>query len=168
MTVLFAVCGLLAVAGAVGVVLLRQPVHQVLALLLNFFALAVLYLSLNAEFMAVIQMIIYAGAIMVLFLFVIALLTARRDPGEVRRRLLGGPWDVAGVAVSLILLVLLLITVGKVPAAGIAGSVPSGFGSVSAFGMALLRTHVFPFELTAFVLMVAVVGVIILVGRKQA
>jgi len=168
MTALFVVCGLIAVAGAVGVVALRQPVHQVLALVLNFFALAVLYLSLNAEFMAVIQMIIYAGAIMVLFLFVIALLTARRDPGEPRRGFLTGPWDVAGAAVALILLVLLLVAVGRVPAAGIAASLPTGFGTVAAFGQALLYTHVFPFELTAFVLMVAVVGVIILVGRKQA
>lgn len=168
MSVLFVACALVALAGAAGVVLARQPVHQVLALVLNFFSLAVLYLSLQAEFLAVIQMIIYAGAIMVLFLFVIALLTARREPMEGRGKRLFGPWEIVGGAAVLVVAALLLVTLSRVSNTLLSAPAPAGFGTVAAFGQALLKTHVFPFELTAFVLMVAVVGVIILVGRKQA
>ena len=68
----------------------KTPVHSVISLVVNILALAALYLSLNAEFMALIQVIVYAGAIMILFLFVIALLTARKDPVERREGKLEG------------------------------------------------------------------------------
>ncbi|MDB4896582.1 MAG: nuoJ1, partial [Firmicutes bacterium] len=90
MTVLFIIAGLMAVIGALGVVLAKQPVHQVLATILNFLGLAALYLSLSAEFMAVVQLIVYGGAVMILFLFVIALLTVRKDPMEREVDRLGG------------------------------------------------------------------------------
>jgi len=72
--------GIIAILGAIGVVAFRTPVHSVLSLVVNFLGLAALFLSLNAEFLAIVQIIIYAGAIMILFLFVIALLTVRKDP----------------------------------------------------------------------------------------
>lgn len=167
MTAVFVVAALVALAGAVGVLRARQPVHSVLALILNFGALAVLYLSLSGEFMAVVQLIIYAGAIMVLFLFVIGLLTARLDPAEKGPEPLRG--QVPAAAAAMAVLGLLLAGAGLRAAYAPAGpSLPAGFGGVRAFGHELLVTHVFPFELTAFVLMVAVVGVLILVGRRHA
>ncbi len=69
-------------AGALGVIVAKTPVHSVISLVVNILALAALYLALHAEFLALIQVIVYAGAIMILFLFVIALLTARKDPIE--------------------------------------------------------------------------------------
>lgn len=162
---LFILCAVVAVAGAVGVVVAKRPVHSVLALVLNFIGLAVLYLGLEAEFMAVIQLIIYAGAIMVLFLFVIALLTARKDPVERSVDRLKGQ---TAAALALGGGVLALLGAAGYTAMERGSGVEAGFGSVKAFGMELVTTHVMAFELTAFVLMVAVVGVIILVGRKTA
>ncbi len=163
----FAVFALVAILGGIGVVTARGAVHSVLALVLNFLALAALYLSLNAEFMAVIQLIIYAGAIMVLFLFVIGLLSVRKDPIErtIARLKAQGP---AGVAIGAAL-ALLLAGAGLMGSTGAAaGAAAPEFGTVAQFGKELLTTHVYAFELTAFVLMVAVVGVVVLVGRKQA
>ena len=165
---LFIGAGLMCIAGALGVILAKQPVHQVLATVFNFIGLAVLFLSLSAEFMAVIQMIVYGGAVMILFLFVIALLTAKKDPmerdaGKLNGQLAAG-WSVGGAVACMLAVVGL---VGKVP-----GTMPAvdfeKFGTVYAFGHELLTTHVLAFELTAFVLMVAVIGVVILVGRQKA
>ncbi|NLG70086.1 MAG: NADH-quinone oxidoreductase subunit J, partial [Firmicutes bacterium] len=82
MTLLFVAASAVAIAGALGVVAARTPVHGVLAMLANFAGLSALFLSLQAEFMAVAQIIVYAGAVMVLFLFVISLLSARNRPTE--------------------------------------------------------------------------------------
>lgn len=165
---LFIVAGLLCVAGALGVILAKQPVHQVLATILNFIGLAALYMSLSAEFMALIQMIVYGGAVMVLFLFVIALLTARKDPmerdhGKLTGQVVAG-WAIGG-GIALMLLVVGLV--GKVPQK-LAEVDFNTFGTVKAFGHELLTTNLLPFELTAFVLMVAVIGVVIMVGRQKA
>lgn len=167
MTAVLVVSAVLAVLGALGVILARQPVHSVLALVLNFIALAALYISMDAEFMGVIQLIIYAGAIMVLFLFVIGLVTARKDPVEK-----AGGEPLKGqvpLAVAAALALAGLLGGGLLVARlAVQPATAGGFGTVKEFGRQLLITHVLPFELTAFVLMVAVVGVIILVGRKQA
>jgi NADH-quinone oxidoreductase subunit J len=168
MSLVFVIAGLMAVAGVIGVLLAKQPVHQVLATVLNFLGLATLYITLTAEFMAVIQMIIYGGAVMILFLFVIALLTARKDPMERDQGRLPGQ-RVAGFAIGGALLVMLALVAlfgktGKdVPALDF-----NTFGTVKHFGQELLTVQVLPFELTAFVLMVAVIGVVILVGRQKA
>jgi len=163
----FVVAGLMALAGALGVILARYPVHQVVATVLNFIGLAVLYLSLSAEFMAVIQMIVYGGAVMILFLFVIALLTARKDPMERDQNLLS-PQRLVGYALggAMLLMLALVGLVGK--GSGSFAKVAESFGGVGPFGLELLTVHVLPFELTAFILMVAVIGVVILVGRQKA
>lgn len=163
----FAILAVLAVAGALGVIAAKNPVHSVLALVVNFLALAVSYLLLSAEFMAVIQLIIYAGAIMVLFLFVIGLLTVRRAPVEQALDRLKGQVPAAVAVAAALALLLAAAGVAAQGAAAKAG-LPGGFGTVAQFGRDLLTTHVLPFELTAFVLLVAVIGVVVLVGRKQA
>jgi len=165
--IVFVVGGLLAIAGALGVVLAQQPVHQVMATVLNFIGLAAIYGSLSAEFMAVIQIIIYGGAVMVLFLFVIALLSARKDPLEKtdlfsRKRLVG--YSLGGAMALMLLLVGLFGLESTTPVA----TLVDDFGTVGHFGFDLTTVHVLPFELTAFILMVAVIGVVILVGRQQS
>lgn len=162
---IFVLASLLAIASGLGVIIARSPVHQVIAMVLNFIALAVLYLSLDAEFMAVIQLIVYAGAVMVLFLFVVALLTVRATPEE---RAKGPLWGQEALGSGLGVLLLAALT-GTIWAGGKAGTgtAPAGFGSVHFFGYELLTTHVLAFELTAFVLLVAAIGVIILVGRRE-
>lgn len=168
MNLLFIIAGLMAVAGTVGVILAKQAVHQVLATILNFLGLAALYLSLQSEFLAVIQMVVYGGAVMILFLFVIALLSARKDPVEKDAGKLSLP-AILGFSFGGALLVLLGIVgaFGEEGARGF-GEMAADFGTTRAFGYQLLTTHVLAFEMLAFILMVAVIGVVILVGRQRA
>jgi NADH-quinone oxidoreductase subunit J len=167
MTVLFIIAGLMAIVGALGVVLAKQPVHQVLATILNFLGLAALYLSLSAEFMAVVQLIVYGGAVMILFLFVIALLTVRKDPMEREVDQLHGQRILGFSIGGAVLVMLALVGLSRQIDATQVAAVDANFGSVKNFGEVLLKVHVLPFETTAFVLMVAVIGVVILVGRTR-
>ncbi len=165
MTALFGVCALVIVVSAIAVVASRHPVHSVVALIVNFAALAVLFLTLSAEFLAMMQIIIYAGAILVLFLFVIALLTVGSDPIERTANRLP---EQAGQAVIAGLVALGLIGWGVRADWGLAAAKPApDLGSVGSFGVQLLTTHVFAFEATAFVLLVAIIGVVMMAGRKE-
>ncbi|HEY8486051.1 MAG TPA: NADH-quinone oxidoreductase subunit J [Limnochordales bacterium] len=180
----FFVFAVVAVAGALGVVAARTPVHGVLALLVNFVGLGALFLTLEAEFLAVSQIIVYAGAVLVLFLFVISLLTARAQPVEGPRDRLAYQGSLAMAAAAALLGVLLAaagrtlqVPAGPAPAGGpgagaagllpaAAAGLPRGFGSVQAFGRALLRQYPYELELVGLVLLVACVGVMVLVGRR--
>ena len=165
MTFLFWLCAAILIVTGVGVVSSKHPVHSVIGLIVNFSALAVLFLTLNAEFLAMIQIIIYAGAILVLFLFVIALLTIGNQAIELapgRLSFQAVPSIVAGIAALALLF------------AGVRGAqvgayqpTPSDFGLVATFGTALLTTHLFAFEVTGFVLLIAVIGVVVMAGRKE-
>lgn len=165
MSALFAVCAAVVILSAIGVVASRHPVHSVVALIVNFAALAVLYLTLSAEFLAMIQIIVYAGAILVLFLFVIALLTVGSDPVERGRNRLP---EQAGQAVLAGLVALGFLGWGvRADWSGGAVKPPADLGTIGDFGVQLLTTHVFAFEATAFVLLVAVIGVVMMAGRRE-
>lgn len=164
MIALFWICTLILVVTAVAVIGSKHPVHSVVALIVNFAALAVLFLTLNAEFLAMIQIIIYAGAILVLFLFVITLLTIGTAPieaGPSRLSLQAVPSIVAGIAA------LALLAAGVRGARTVAPAAPPDFGFVGTFGIQLLTTHLFAFEVTGFVLLIAVLGVILMAARKE-
>ncbi len=151
-----------AAASAILTVTRQNPVQSVLFLILNFFCLALLYLTLHAEFLAIIQILVYAGAIMVLFLFVIMLLNLA-DAGSLRER--SGPMRFIGITLALVVLGqfgFLLSGGERRPA----GPLPEGFGSAEFFGGTLFREYVVPFEMTSILLLAALVGVIIL-ARKQ-
>jgi NADH-quinone oxidoreductase subunit J len=153
----------------------KRPIYSVVALLANFLMLAIMYLTLNAEFLAVIQIIVYSGAILILFLFVIALLSSGVAPfavGPDRLPKIAYP----AVAVTLIALGFLTWALARTavnsPASPVGGS-PFGpvgnadvFGSVGDFGTALFTTYLLPFEITALILMVAVIGVVLLAGDQ--
>ena len=165
MIALYWICAVVLLVSGIAVIASRQPVHSVAALIVNFAALAVLFLTLQAEFLAMMQIIIYAGAILVLFLFVIALLTVSTAPierGPGRLAFQAAPSIAAGAAA----LALMALGVRVAWSQTAAGST-TGFGTVSVFGTQLLTTHVFAFEVTAFVLLVAIVGVVIMAGRKE-
>jgi NADH-quinone oxidoreductase subunit J len=175
MSALFWVPAIVLVASAVWTVCASKAVYSVVALLLNFFALAVLFLSLSAEFLAMIQLIVYSGAILVLFLFVIAMLSSGVAPFSVGPnrlpRIAAPALFVAAVALGFVIAGIFTSHSPPVPSAhafasaGPAGN-PSVFGSVANFGKALFTTYLLPFEITALVLMVAVVGVIMLAGEQ--
>lgn len=166
----FYVLAVILVASAVFVVTAKKAVYSVVGLLAHFAALAVMYMTLSAEFLAVIQIIVYSGAILMLFVFVIALLSSGVAPFSV------GPNRLPKIAVPAVLAValiagFLIFATGHIPPITPHSGAPSGpvgtanvFGSVADFGKALFTTDLLPFEITAFILMVAVIGVILLAG----
>jgi NADH-quinone oxidoreductase subunit J len=166
----FWILAVLIVASAVFVVSAPRPVYSVLGLLVNFLCLAVMYLTLDAEFLAVIQVVIYSGAILMLFVFVIALLGSgvrafSVGPNRLPRILV--PMSILGAfALGGLLFVIVQSVVPGLPQATNATSAGNAgvFGSVADFGQALFTTYLLPFEATAFVLMIAVIGVIALAG----
>ncbi|HME81156.1 MAG TPA: NADH-quinone oxidoreductase subunit J [Candidatus Eremiobacteraceae bacterium] len=165
MITLFWITAFVAIASGVWTISSRQPVHSVVGLIVNFAALAVLFLTLSAEFLAMMQILIYAGAILVLFLFVIALLTIGAQPIEVgpgRLPFQAAPSVAAGLAA------LLLMGAGlRVAWSQSAATPPADLGTVASFGQQLLTTHVFAFEVTAFILLIAIVGVVMMAGRQE-
>lgn len=158
------------IASAVWTIVAAKPVYSVVALLLNFAALAVVYLTLSAEFLGVIQIIVYSGAILVLFVFVIALLSSGVAPFATGPNRLPKIWVPAAVVV-LAALGFLIFSTAHAPAGIALPTAPVGnqgaFGSIADFGKALFTVQLLPFEATALVLMVAVIGVITLGGEQM-
>jgi NADH-quinone oxidoreductase subunit J len=163
----FVILSLAMIASAIFVVTAKKPVYSVVGLLANFIALAITYLTLHAEFLAVIQIVVYSGAILILFVFVIALLSSGTKPFEagpnrMPRALI--PAVIFG-AVGFVAIAIAIARTAFVPApiAGATGDADV-FGSTGNFGVALFTHNLLPFEVTAFVLMVAIIGVVLLAG----
>lgn len=158
------------IASAVWTISGQKPVYSVVALLLNFATLAIFYVTLSAEFLAVIQIIVYSGAILVLFVFVIALLSSGVAPfamGPNRLPRIGVPAGVLTLgALGLLIYAVSRATTGVMPSPAGVGAADA-FGSVADFGKALFTLQLLPFEVTALVLMVAVIGVITLGGDQM-
>ena len=161
----FLILSLIAIASALGMLLSRNAVYSAVYLVLNFSTVAVFYLLLGAPFIAMSQITIYAGAIMVLFLFVIMLLDIQHEPA---------PWAppdrgriVAAILLSVILLVELGMAVGQRLLLGSAvGPAPaSGFGTTQTVGRLLFTDYLFPFEITSIILLVAMVGAMVLAKK---
>jgi NADH-quinone oxidoreductase subunit J len=164
---LFYAFAVLAVAASAMVVGLRSPVHSVMLLILSFAALAGLYILLDAPFVAVIQIIIYAGAILVLFLFVVMLLNLPRELAEVPRRHVLGPRRF-GVALAAVFAAELVWAVWHAATAreavGAAASAQA-VESVRTIGQVLYTDYAFPFEVTSLLIIVAMVGAVVLAKR---
>jgi NADH-quinone oxidoreductase subunit J len=170
-TVAFWILAVLLVASAMFVITAEKPVHSVAGLLAHFCFLAITYFMLSAEFLAAIQLIVYSGAILMLFVFVIALLSSGVAPFTL------GPDRLPKMAAPATLIIAIMLGfvgygISRAPAVvpvihGVAAG-PVGaagvFGSVADFGYALFTANLLPFEITAFILMVAVIGVILLAG----
>jgi NADH-quinone oxidoreductase subunit J len=155
----------LLVLSALGVVLNRHPVRSALSLVATLFLLAVFFIFLDAAFVAALQVIVYAGAIMVVFLFVIMLLNLEGEPQRQPRG-----WLLATVlAASLFALgvIYLLKQSGALPpGAGMAAAVPAGFGSIEAVGLRLFTYYLLPFEITGLLMLGAVIGAVVLAKRR--
>jgi NADH-quinone oxidoreductase subunit J len=162
--VYFYVCAAVAVLGAVATVASRNPIRGAMGLLLMIVSIAGLFLGLNAQFLAATQLIVYAGAIVVLFLFVIMLLgpsaVAPRDKRGLVGRTIGG--TVFGVSMVTGLALLMSKMHGVAP-----GYLDADFGSIDAFGRKLFSDGIVPFELSSALLMVAVVGAVAVARGKQ-
>lgn len=147
------------------VVTRKNAVHSVLWMLILFFHIAALYLSLNAEFLAAIQIIIYAGAILVLFLFVIMLIDLKQ---EEKKSTFVGPWPL-GILLSAAFLLVLSLNV-KAFVLGPSGIYSSAMiqktGHIGIVGRVLYTEYLFPFEVVSFVLLVAIIGAIVIAKKR--
>lgn len=164
--IFFYLFGFGAIASSIGVIALRNPVNSAISLVTSFFFLAGIYILLNAQFLAIIQVMVYAGAIMVLFLFVLMLLNLRDDE-------LGKPHvnltKVLGVGTAGALFVLLSTSVLGSPAATRVLEVTTiheEFGRVAPLGVVLLTDYVLAFEMAAVLLLVGIVGAVVVAKRR--
>jgi NADH-quinone oxidoreductase subunit J len=165
----FYIFAAIAVLASLGVVGQRNPMHSVMLLIVSFGALAGLYILLDAPFTAVTQIIIYAGAIMVLFLFVVMLLNApREDVSPLTMTGILGPGGMKiGAVLSVILAVEVIWGLSRLQPTTIEGDAEAlGVSSVAKIGAALFTDHAFAFEATSILILVAMVGAIVL-ARKE-
>jgi NADH-quinone oxidoreductase subunit J len=164
MSPIFLFLTFVALLSALGVVFAKNPVHSVLFLILTFFSLSGHYLLLNAQFLAAVNIIVYAGAIMVLFLFVIMFLNLNVDTEPHKPALAKIAAAVAGGSLLLILVAALKdVTPTGVPAGAVFNS---QIGMVDQLGMKLYTDYLLPFELASVLFLVAMVGAVML-GKRE-
>ena len=164
--VLFFVAGIGALAGALGVVVLRNPFYSVLALVCHLVALALLFLLLNAEFIAAAQVVVYAGAVMVLYIFVVAYIGGSDEPLRPEGGAISafGPVFAAAIGVEL---TIAFVASGLDALDTRGADVGAGFGSPEAIGQLLLTRFLIPFEAASYLLLVAAVGAVVLARRRR-
>ncbi|MGA8406818.1 MAG: NADH-quinone oxidoreductase subunit J [Candidatus Acidiferrales bacterium] len=164
--IVFFVCALIAVGGALTLILAREPIHSALSLVLVMISLAVLYLLLGAEFIAAVQVIVYAGAIMVLFVFVIMLLNAghedRTDFSKVAKY--------AGLPLGMFLLLELAhwmahSAIGRTIANG--SEAANTAASTRDLSIQLFQKYLFPFEATSILILIAILGALVLAKKGE-
>lgn len=153
-----------AIVSAVLVISQRNPIAAVMYLLTSFVAQVVLFISLHAAFLAMLQVIVYAGAVLVLFLFVIMLLNLRREDFGKDIKLRFKP---LAIAFAVVLLLETIVAVqsslaAKAPRVQLAPD----FGSVQGVGMELFTNYLYPFELTSVLLIVAVLGAVVMAKKR--
>jgi NADH-quinone oxidoreductase subunit J len=158
----FLVLAAVAVAGAVSLILQREPIHSALSLIAVMVALAGLYLLQGAEFVAAVQIIVYGGAIMVLFVFVIMLLNA----GEEERTNVSRMARLVGVPLGIVFLVEVAYGIGR--ATVHLGPAVAEAVSTRDLSTLLFREYVFPFELTSILILIALLGALVLARREDS
>ena len=167
--ILFGVTAAIALIGAVAMLLSRNAVHSALFLLMNFGAIAVLFLLLQSPFLFTIQLTVYAGAIMVLFLFVVMLLGAEQVEATPDRIAWQRPLALL-LGLGLLGVAVVVALRGEMAAAPPGGEAALNFGDPAQLGALLFTTYLLPFEITGVILLIAVVGVVVLNqrGRQKA
>ncbi|HEY2160526.1 MAG TPA: NADH-quinone oxidoreductase subunit J [Solirubrobacteraceae bacterium] len=162
--VLFFIAALGALSGAIGVVMLRNQFYSVLALVFHLVSLAALFLLLRAEFVAAAQVIVYAGAVMVLYVFVVAYVGGGEETSSSSGLRLLGP--VLALALAIELCIAMLGTALK-GISGKGGAYVPGFGTPAHIGRLFLTKYLFPFEAASLLLLVAAIGAIVLARRRR-
>ena len=168
MLTIFYIFAVLSLLGALGVLFLQNPIHCALSLVGTFFCLGAIYVMLNAEFVAVIQVLVYAGAIMVLFLFVLMLLSSKDTEKYVKK------WTLEKIVACLLSLgiflqIASLFTVNDLQL-GSKGLYPlevvEEVGSITLIGRLLFTDYILSFEIIAILLLVAVIGAVVIAKRR--
>jgi len=167
--VLFFIAAIGAITGAIGVVMMRNPFYSVLALVGHLIALAALFLLLRAEFVAAAQVVVYAGAVMVLYVFVVAYIGGAEEP-DTGFPASAGSLRVLGPLFAFALAIELCIAMLGTALKGISGDGAGyifGFGTPLQIGRLFLTTYLFPFELASLLLLVAAIGAVVLARRRR-
>lgn len=160
--IIFWVLSVAALSCALGVILSRNPINSVLFLILTFFAISGHYILMNAQFLAIVNIIVYAGAIMVLFLFVIMLMNLNADVEPQKSRVVQLAGVLSGGALFLVLLAALRTAIMKpIPYT----SQDKELGLISSLGKVLFKDYVLPFEISSVLFLSAMIGAIVL-GTK--
>jgi NADH-quinone oxidoreductase subunit J len=155
------------IAAAIGVIVVRNPVYSALSLVLAFFTSAALWLLIEAEFLAIVLVLVYVGAVMVLFLFVVMMLDINVE--EIKRgftRYAGLGWFIAFAVIAQMVAVFWFRGFGIDATQGMA-PLPADYSNTRALGEVLYTQYVYPFELAAMVLLVAIIAAITLTMRKR-
>lgn len=161
--ILFFVLALIALLTAAGMLVSKNAVYAALFLVLNFATVAIFYLMLGSPFIALSQVTVYGGAIMVLFLFVIMLLGVENIQAEI---------ELKKILPAIVLTVILLTSIGflfinKVPALGLAADSTAVDAAPQPLAFSLFSTYLLPFEITSFLLLVAMIGAIVLTKQEK-
>jgi NADH-quinone oxidoreductase subunit J len=159
--ILFWVLSAMAVGSALGVILSRNPVNSVLCLILTFFAISGHYILMNAQFLAIVNIIVYAGAIMVLFLFVIMLMNLNADVEPQKGQLV----QLAGVISGGVLFLVVLAGIKTVHAQAM-DKTATDIGLINNLGLVLFKKYVLPFEISSVLFLSAMIGAIV-IGKKE-
>ena len=164
---LFIIFAVIAIASALNILLQRNPLYSALSLIGTLVALSVLYVTVRAEFIAAVQIVVYAGAIMVLFIFVIMLLNVPKDQPQIEKqkglRYLAIPF--AGLMIAEAFYVVRPIRLSALPAVP-AGNADQAVGTTWSIGTALFTDYLLPFEVTSVLILMAVVGAMVLARRE--
>jgi NADH-quinone oxidoreductase subunit J len=164
-TIFFTIVAAVAVLSGILVISCKNPINSALSLIMTFFCLATLYVTLDAPFMAAIQVIVYAGAIMVLIVFVIMLLNIRTETGKKSSHSV-----IAGGVVGILVLIQTSYLLIRSTLTGSTGQMDSAaiakIGHTELIGKALYTDFLLPFEITSLLLLAAIIGAVILSKRK--
>jgi NADH-quinone oxidoreductase subunit J len=160
----FSFLSILTLFGALGTIMSKNPIHSVIYLILTFFSLSAHYILLNAQFLAAVNIIVYAGAIMVLFLFVIMFLNLKKDSEELKKN----RTITFAVAIGAVLGVLLIIFLRSADREYLnVQAFNSQTGMIESLGNLLYGEYMLPFEIISVLLLVALVGAVML-GKREA
>ena len=160
--IIFWILTVMAIGCALGVVLSRNPVNSVIFLILTFFAISGHYLLLNAQFLAIVNIIVYAGAIMVLFLFVILLMNLNADTEPQKSWLV----QLAGVVSGGTLFLVIIAAISKANLLGVINKETTNIGLIKVLGQVLFKQYVLPFEISSVLFLSAMIGAIV-IGKKD-
>ncbi|MHB8059079.1 MAG: NADH-quinone oxidoreductase subunit J family protein [Desulfuromonadaceae bacterium] len=164
-TIFFLIITLVAIISAILVVTCKNPINSALSLIMTFFCLATYYVMLDAPFMAAVQVMVYAGAIMVLMLFTIMLLNIRVDASKKHsHKLIIG--SIIGFFTLLNLIYVVVKSRAALPTGPLSGDMIKQLGHTELIGIELFTTFLLPFEVTSILLLTAIVGAVILAKKK--
>jgi NADH-quinone oxidoreductase subunit J len=160
--IIFWLLSVTAISCALGVILSRNPINSVLFLIATFFAISGHYILMNAQFLAIVNIIVYAGAIMVLFLFVIMLMNLNADAEPQKSRLV----QFAGIIAGGILFLVILAALRESTIRGEFKTTSTDIGLIKNLGRTLFTSYVLPFEISSVLFLSAMIGAIV-IGKKE-